>query len=128
MLEQTIVIPNATAADIYDVLLNSLKHSEVTGDTAEIDARVDGQFSSFSGYAVGKITKLESNKLIEQTWRASDWPQNHFSTIAFELSDVEGGAQIHFTQTHLPKGTMKEFEQGWIDNYWEPLKSYFASE
>jgi activator of HSP90 ATPase len=126
MLEQTVVIPHATAAAMYAVLLDSLKHSDVTGDTATIDARVDGEFSSFSGYAVGKFTKLVPNALIEQSWRASDWPNNHFSTISFELLDVEGGAQIHFTQTHLPKGSLLEFEKGWIDNYWDPLTAYFT--
>lgn len=126
MLEQTVVIPHATAADIYAVLLSSLKHGEVTGDSAEIDARIGGKVSAFSGYATGEITKLEPNVLIEQTWRASDWPNNHFSTITFELSDVQDGAQIHFTQTHLPNGTLQEFEQGWTDNYWDPLTSYFA--
>ncbi len=126
MLEQTVVIPNATAADIYAVLLDSLKHSQLTGDVATIDPKVNGKFSTFSGYAVGEITKLEPNKLIEQSWRASDWPNNHFSTIAFELSDVQQGAQIRFTQTHLPDGSLQEFEQGWTDNYWEPLEAYFA--
>lgn len=126
MLEQTVVIPNATAKEIYSVLLDTQKHSLLTNDTARIDARVDGAFSAFSGYAEGTFTKLVPNTLIEQSWRASEWPNNHFSTITFELSDVEGGAQIHFTQIHLPKGTVKEFEQGWVDNYWEPLKAYFA--
>lgn len=126
MIDQTIIIPNSTVADIYNVLLDSKKHSDIIGDRAEVDAEVGGAFSAFSGYATGNITKLVPNKLIEQTWRASDWEAGHYSTITFELSDVSGGTQIHFSQTDLPNGTEAEFKAGWNDNYWTPLKTYFT--
>jgi activator of HSP90 ATPase len=126
MIEHKIVIPGATANAIYSLLLDSKKHSQLIGDKATIDPVVGGLFSAFSGYADGKTTKLIPNKLIEQIWRASDWEDDHYSTIRFELSDVEGGAQILFTQSNLPEGTEAEFEDGWQDNYWEPLLKYFS--
>ena len=125
MIDQTLIIPNATSAAIYDVLLDSTKHTILTGDVSDINPQVGGSFSVFGGYATGKTTLLEPGAIIEQTWRASDWPEGHFSTIRFELSDTEGGAQIHFTQDNLPKGTEQEFEKGWKDFYWDPLADYF---
>ena len=101
-------------------------HTELTGDLAKIEPIFGGKFSTFGGYSDGETTKLIPGKVIEQTWRASDWPEGHYSNIKFELSDVEGGAQIHFTQTELPEGAEQEFEAGWQDNYWERLKVYFA--
>jgi activator of HSP90 ATPase len=127
MLEQTILIPNATAKQLYVVLLDSSLHSKLINDEAIIDARVGGGFITFSGYSNGMFTKLEDGKLIAHTWRTKDWPKDHYSTVVFELSDTADGAQIHFTQTNLPEYTEDEFMQGWQDNYWKPLEEYFTS-
>lgn len=126
MIDQTIVIPNTTASAVYKVMLDTVEHTLLTGDVANIDAKVGGSFSAFGGYATGKILKLVPGEFIEETWRASDWAGGHFSTICFELKDTDGGVEIHFTQKNLPKGTEKEFESGWQDFYWGPLTEYFA--
>jgi activator of HSP90 ATPase len=126
MIEQHIVIPGATAKAIYEVLLDSKKHQELTGDAADIDPVVGGKSNTFGGYATGIISTLVQDKEITQTWRASDWPAGHYSNISFVLSDEDDGAHISFTQTNLPKGTEAEFEAGWDDFYWQPLRDYFA--
>ncbi len=126
MIKQTVVIPNATAQEIYDVLMDSKKHGDMVNDRAQIDPKVGGEFSTFGGYASGKTTNLVPGKLIEQAWRASDWEEGVYSKIRFELRDVDGGAEIQFTQTDLPEGTEAEFESGWQDFYWAPLKKYFS--
>jgi activator of HSP90 ATPase len=126
MIEQNIVIPGATAKDIYELLLDSKKHQELTGDAAEIDPKVGGNASTFGGYATGVISNLVQNREISQTWHASDWPEGHYSNITFTLSDEPDGTHIDFVQTNLPKGTEAEFEAGWDDFYWQPLRDYFA--
>ena len=126
MIKQTIIIPSSTSKEIYEVLLDSHKHAKLTGDKAKIDPKVGGTFSIFGDYATGENIILISNKLIKQTWRASDWPQGHYSTIKFELSDKDGSTEIKFTQSNLPKDTEAEFESGWEDFYWTPLKKYFS--
>jgi hypothetical protein len=40
-----------------------------------------------------------------------DWPEGYFSRVTFEF-------------TAVPEGTEAEFTQGWIDNYWEPMKTF----
>ncbi len=126
MLTQTIFILHASAKEIYSVLLDSKLHTKLTGDKAVVDPREGGEFRTFGGYASGRTTRLVPNKLIEQTWRASDWSEGHYSKIKFEFKDVEGGCEIHFTQKNLPEGTEGEFESGWEDFYWSPLKKYFS--
>ncbi len=125
MIKTTEFIQNATAEKVYDVLLSSEKHSKLTGDKANVTNRVGDSFSTFSGYAEGKNIELVPNEKIVQSWRASDWPENHFSEIIFELKDINDGVEINFYQTNLPEGSEEEFIAGWKDNYWEPLKKYF---
>lgn len=126
MISQTVIIPRSSAKEIYSLLLNSKLHSKLIGEPASIKAGVGSEFSTYSGYATGRITKLIPGKVIEQTWRASDWPERHYSNIKFVFKDVKGGTQITFTQTNLPPGTEAEFETGWQDFYWNPLIKYFS--
>jgi len=125
MIEQTVIIPNATAQQVYEVLLDSDKHARLTDSDAEIDPRKGGKFSIFDGYATGSIINLKPYLLIEQTWRADDWPEGHLSKIKFDLSNNHQGTQIKFTQTNIPEGREPEYEAGWDDFYWTPLKEYF---
>ena len=125
MLKQTITLKNATAKAVYEMLLSADQHSELIGDDADITDKFDAEFSTFGGYATGKNLTLVPNKVIEQTWRASDWPKGHYSTIRFEFTDTDDGLRIDFTQKDLPKGTQEEFESGWDDFYWEPLRRRF---
>ncbi len=128
MLDQTVVIPNATPRDIYRLLLDSKQHADLIGAKAEIDPRIGGRFETFEGYAIGTTTKLVPYRCIEQTWRASDWPKEHFSTITFNFEETDNATVLRFQQTRLPSGTRKEFEKGWQDNYWQPLIDYFSSD
>ena len=127
MIQQKITIPNATSKEIYDLLLDAKCHSELIGDKAYISDEEGAEFSTFGEYATGKNLRLQKDKVIEQTWRASDWPEGHFSKIRFELADSNDGAVITFTQKDLPDGTQEEFESGWDDFYWQPLMEYFDS-
>lgn len=126
MIDKKIKIANAKAKEIYQVLLDSDQHTELTGDKARITPHEGGAYETFDGYASGITKKLVPNTYIEQTWRASDWPDDQLSTITFALSDVDNGCEIHFTQTGIPKGRVEEYEQGWQDNYWHPLEQWFA--
>jgi len=44
--------------------------------------------------------------------------------LSFELTAVPEGTRLDFTHADVPEGTEEEFTQGWIDNYWEPMKAY----
>ena len=126
MIKQLVMIPNATAQQVYELLTDSAKHTVLTSSLANIDPRKGGQFSTFDGYATGSIIDLKPYSLIEQTWRADDWPGGHLSKIKFELADNHQGTQIEFTQSNIPEGREPEYEAGWDDFYWSPLKEYFS--
>jgi len=79
---------------------------------------------AYDGYISGKNIELVPDKKIVQDWRAVDWPEGHFSRVAFELTPVPEGTRLDFTHIGIPEGEEASFEQGWIDNYWEPMKAF----
>lgn len=122
-IQQTVTF-KASANEVYEALMDSKKHAEFTHGKASISRAVGGAISAYDGYITGKNIELIPDRKIVQDWRAVDWPDGFFSRVIFEISPVQGGARLDFTHTGVPEGTEKEFTQGWIDNYWEPMKAY----
>jgi activator of HSP90 ATPase len=114
-----------TPSVIYHAFMDSKTHSKFTGDTAQIGKNIGDNFSAFSGYATGKNIQLKPNELIIQSWRASDWPKDHFSTIQIKLKSQKDGTLITFNQTGVPETQCDDISKGWYDYYWKPLKSMF---
>ncbi|MFA5051577.1 MAG: SRPBCC family protein [Patescibacteria group bacterium] len=113
-----------TPHQVYEVWMDSDKHSQLTGSEATISRVVGGEFTTFGGWATGKNIELIPDKKIIQTWRADDWPAGHFSTLTVHLLPAPGGTKILFTQTGVPLSLAKSVAQGWKDFYWEPMKKY----
>ncbi len=122
-ISQTIRI-KASPHDIYEALMDSKTHSEITGDKAEISKVKGGAFSAFSGYATGKNLELTPDKKIVQSWRADNWPEGHYSKITIELKKIGPETQLKFTQEEVPDFDYKSVAQGWEGYYWEPMKKY----
>jgi activator of HSP90 ATPase len=116
---------NATPHEVYETLMDSQRHAAFTGGKASISRLVGGQISAYDDYISGKNIELLPDKKIVQDWRAVDWPEGTFSKVTFELTAIPEGTRLDFTHSDLPEGTAEEFTQGWIDNYWEPMKRAF---
>lgn len=121
-IQQTVTF-KASPHEVYEALMDSAKHSTFSGGVAEISREVGGEFSAYDGYITGKNIKLLPDREIVQSWRAVDWPEDHLSTITFALLPIPDGTRLNFTHVDVPEGTEAEFEQGWIDNYWTPMKA-----
>ncbi|HEY3310146.1 MAG TPA: SRPBCC family protein [Anaerolineales bacterium] len=114
----------APAHEVYEALMDSTRHKAFTKSEAKTSREVGGGYTAYDGYIAGTNLELVPDWKIVQTWRASDWPEGHFSVISFQLTPVEGGTRLDFNQSNLPDGTEEEFIQGWTENYWEPMKAY----
>jgi activator of HSP90 ATPase len=108
--------------DVYEALMDSKKHAAFTGDRAVISRAVGGKFSTFGIYAEGVNLELVPDKKIVQSWRASDWPEGHYSRVTFALKAIADGTQLTFTQSGVPVEFADDVSQGWRDYYWAPLK------
>ena len=115
----------APAKKIYDAWLNSEGHSRMTGGSARVSAGAGEEFEAWDGYIRGRNLILEPGKRIVQSWRTSEFSaEEEDSRIEVAFSEVPGGTKLVLRHTNLPPHG-KQYRQGWIDNYFTPMKKYF---
>jgi activator of HSP90 ATPase len=123
IIKQTVTF-KATPHAVYEALMDSKKHAAFTAGKAGISRVVGGKIKAYDNYISGKNVELVPDKKIVQDWRAVDWPEGYYSRVTFRFSAVPKGTRLDFTHAQVPDGTEEEFKQGWIDNYWEPMKRF----
>ncbi|HLC99625.1 MAG TPA: SRPBCC family protein [Patescibacteria group bacterium] len=116
------VLLKAEPHDVYEALMDSEKHSELTGSGAQISRKVGGKFTAWGGYIDGVNLELVRDQKIVQSWRSSDWPEKHYSHVTFFLEKAKNGTKLTFTQTGVPDLFYDSIKQGWTDYYWKPMK------
>lgn len=116
---------NARPKAVYDALMNQKKHSQFTGEPANIRAKTGTAFTCYGGYINGFMLELKPGKRIVQAWRSRNWPAGHYSAVTFALSAKAGGkTELRFTQIGVPAGDYADKTKGWRTHYWEPLKKF----
>jgi activator of HSP90 ATPase len=111
---------------LYQDWLSSDEHSRFTGLEAVIDPREGGYYSSLDGYIHGKITRLEPQRRIFETWRTDDFAPDDLDSkveIAFDL--VPGGTFLTIMQSEIPDERGEDIEIGWEDYYFDPMQGYY---
>jgi activator of HSP90 ATPase len=103
--------------------MDARKHAKFTGDAASISRKVGGKIMAYGGYITGTNLELVSDKKIVQAWHAADWPEGHESRVTFRLAPVKSGTRLTFAHSGVPAEHYESIKQGWIDNYWTPMKA-----
>lgn len=124
--EQEIVI-KSTPHEIYEVFMDSKKHSKLTEGKAKISREIGGNFSVWEGTISGKNVELIQDQKLVQTWRSDgeNWPKGYYSKITLTLESVDEGTLIKFKHEDIPEGAYESVKEGWNTYYWEPLKEMF---
>ena len=112
----------AAAHEVYEALMDSKKHAVFTGSKCSISREVNGKFTAFDEYIEGTNLELSPDSKIVQSWRASDWPEGHYSNAQYLLKEGPGGTSLTFTQTGVPEEFYEDIKHGWHDYYWTPMK------
>jgi activator of HSP90 ATPase len=114
---------NAPAKDLYEVLMDSRKHSKLTGGApAKISTKVGGKFSAYGGELEGENLELKPNKKIVQSWRSESWAPGVYSRATFSFKSIGNGkTKLTFTQSGIPESDFEDIKKGWITYYWEPM-------
>src|SRR6266705_431019 len=90
------IFHNATPAVLYELFMDSEKHSAATGAPAKISRKVGGKWSAHGGMISGKNLVLVPKRMIAQTWRSKEWKAADLDSILvvrFEKS-ASGGASV----------------------------------
>ncbi|MHA2163467.1 MAG: SRPBCC domain-containing protein [Candidatus Thorarchaeota archaeon] len=112
--------------DIYEAWLDSEKHGAMTGSKAEVEPGIDGKFTAWDGYIEGSTIEMEPGRRILQKWRTSNFPDGSpDSILEIVLEDVRKGTRVVLVHTEIPDGQAAEYEEGWREFYFEPMKRYF---
>jgi activator of HSP90 ATPase len=124
-LKQKVIIP-AAPEQVYEAIIDGEKHSKFTGSKATSEPKVGGKFTAWDGYIFGKHIELEKGKKIVQEWSTNEWPKGYPPSI-FELrfKKVQDGTEIEMIHSKVPEEQADDYDQGWKDYYWTPLKKYF---
>ncbi len=126
-IEQKIIF-KASCHKVYEMLMDSEKHAEFTGEEAEISREVGGKIKAYGDYVEGENLELIEDKKIVQKWRSSDFPEGQYSKAIFELKDVDGKCELNFTQEDVPDEEYEGLKDGWDDFYWNPMKELLEGE
>jgi activator of HSP90 ATPase len=116
------VIFKTSPHEVYELLMDSRKHTRFTGEKATISRKIGGKFVAYAGYIDGVNLDLVQDQRIVQSWRGSDWPEGHYSKVTFSLEKVKSGARLTFRQSGVPEVHYKDINQGWRDYYWKPMR------
>lgn len=129
VIRSSATYPKATPAKLYELFMDSAKHTAATGMPAKISAKVGGNWSAFGGMILGKSLFLIPDRMIVQTWRFSEWKKADPDSIlvaSFEKS-VNGGARVELIHVGVPEYDHEGVTKGWVKFYWEPWKEYLAA-
>jgi activator of HSP90 ATPase len=118
----------ASPQTLYDLYLDSKKHSRATGAPAKVSGKVGGNFTAFGKKLEGKTLFLARGKQIVQVWRASHWKKEDWSILVLNFSKVAGGAQVDLVHIGVPQYDQKGVREGWPKYYWRPWKKYLLKE
>jgi activator of HSP90 ATPase len=120
---------NSTPAELYELFMDSAKHSAATGAPAKISRKVGGKWTAFGGMLLGENLALVPNRMIVQAWRSSEWERadpDSILVVQFEKSGSRG-AKLSLTHVGVPPYDHKGVTQGWKKYYWEPWKQYLKA-
>jgi uncharacterized protein YndB with AHSA1/START domain len=127
-LELVAVLP-VSPQRIYEAWLDAREHSAFTGSKATIDPVIGGAHSAWDGYITGQNLVLEPGRRIVQSWRSTEFPDDHDpSRLELLLETHEGGTRLTLRHSEIPEGQGAQYEDGWKEHYLEPMADYFAGD
>ena len=125
VIQQTVRF-RTSPEELFEMYLDSKKHSSSTGARATVNRRAGGRFTAFDGQLAGKNLLVVPGKQVVQLWRATHWKKQDWSILILTFSKAAGGSQIDLVHIGVPRYDRQGVRQGWPKYYWQPWKKYLA--
>lgn len=124
---QSVLFKNCTCNVLFNLYMDSKLHSKVIDGPVNIKKREGTIFSAYGDYITGKNLQLIPDKLIVQSWRASDWDiKETISTLILLFEQKEKNAVVYMTHANVPDAQYQSIKEGWNLYYWKPWKAYLS--
>ena len=118
-------IISAPVEVIFHAWLDSGEHSRMTGSPAAVSPKVGERFTAWDNYIRGVNLEINHPHRILQSWRTSEFDvADPDSTLEILFEPADSGTRVTIKHSGLPAHGM-QYKQGWIDAYFEPMKTYF---
>ncbi|MFQ5941874.1 MAG: SRPBCC domain-containing protein [Nitrososphaerales archaeon] len=119
---------NVSPDRLFDIYMDSKKHSAAINGKVSISRKVGARFSAHNGYIKGKNLAIVPKRMIVQSWRGYDWKKRDMdSTLILTFSKAAGGARINLVHANVPDKWYTLIKKGWYQYYWKPWRAYLRS-
>ncbi|MCA5005906.1 SRPBCC domain-containing protein [Sphingobacterium bovistauri] len=119
-------IITAEPEDIYKAITTEITTQLWTGDTAEVNPIVGGEFSLWDGGITGKFLELEPYKKIVQQWYFGD--QEEQSIVTIKLHEHKKGTSFEVNHINIPDEAYDDIVDGWDNEYAGSLIDFYTEE
>jgi activator of HSP90 ATPase len=112
---------------LFEMYMDSKKHTLATGGKAVLSRKVGGGFSAWDGYIKGRNLMIVPNKMIVQSWQGMDWKKSDMDSIfILTFEAVKGGTLVTMVHANVPDHRASHLNKGWKDHYCNPWRKYLA--
>ena len=113
--------------DLWQVLTDAGRATHYTRAPAKIDPRASGTFEFLGGLISGYYVDVVPNEKLSMQWRLSSWPSGVFNSVIIVLAREDAGVtRMEFAQAGIPEGEFDRVRDGWLRNFWDPIKAVFG--
>ena len=116
------IIP-ATPEEVYLALTLEATIKLWSGEDAEMSVVPGSEFSLWEGSITGRNIAFEEGKKIVQEWYFGD--QEPASIVTIKLHQHKQGTSAELTHTNIPDEAYEDMVNGWNENYFGMLISFY---
>lgn len=128
-ITQSVLFKNTSPEELYSLYMDAKKHAASIAADVKISTKEGSKFSAHGNYITGKNLQLIKNKMIVQSWRASDWTKNDLdSTFILQFEKKGKDAVLTMVHANIPAKHASGIKKGWNDFYWTPWKNYLKNQ
>lgn len=109
---------------LYKGLTTEITIQLWSGAPAQMEEKVDTEFSLWDGSIVGKNLAFEPNKMIQQEWYFGE--NETPSIVTLKLHEHKQGTSLEVRHTNIPDEAYEDIVDGWKEEYVQSLIHFYS--
>ena len=114
---------------LFDMYLDAGQHAAFTGMPVTIAPEAGAEFRAFEGQIWGTIIQVVPKRLIVQSWRSVNFPDESIdSTLVLSFWPEGEGGRIELVHANVPEVDFAGVSGGWEKYYWTPWRNHLNAQ